>query len=223
MANGLVNRYKDAGVSPPDLVYTDGDCCGARGIKALFPEWSDICVRLDIWHFMRRLAIGVTTEAHPLYATFMGRISNCIFEWSAEDFQKLKSAKARALGLDEDHPMILKSITKREMALHCRRKTRGAEKTSVLLFQLLHTFCGDQGIDTLGVPLLDADKTWEMWKSQEHHASCIVFSSMRRETTTSLLSKNKHAFKKYLNSFEEGKNARERVKKATSSSSQNKI
>ena len=173
MAKDLVNRYKNASVSPPDLVYTDRDCCGARGIKGLFPEWNDICVRLDIWHFMRRLAIGVTTESHPLYATFMGRMSKCIFEWSTEDFDSLKTAKARELGLDEDHPMVMKAITKKEMALHCRRKIRGAEKTSVLLFQLLGTFCGDQGRETLGVPLLDAEKTWEMWKSQECHVECI--------------------------------------------------
>ena len=155
MAKGLVDRYKNAGVSPPDVVYTDRDCCGARGIKGLFPEWNDICVRLDIWHFMRRLAIGVTTESHPLYATFMGRMSKCIFEWSTEDFNNLKIAKARELGLDEDYPTVMKAISKKEMALHCRRKTRGAEETSVL-FQLLETFCGDQGVDTLGVPLLDA-------------------------------------------------------------------
>jgi hypothetical protein len=48
--------------------------------------------------------------------------------------------------------------------------TRGAEKTSVLLFQLLETFCGDQGRDTLGVPLLDTEK---MWESQQRHVECI--------------------------------------------------
>ena len=128
----------------------------------MFPEWNDICVRLDIWHFMRRLGIGVTTESHPLYATFVGIMSKCIFEWSTEDFDNLKTAKARELGLDEDHQMVMKAITNKE-----------AEKTSMLLLQLLETFCGDQGLDTLGVPLLDAEKTREMWKSQECHVECI--------------------------------------------------
>ena len=154
-------------------MYTDRDCCGARGIKALFPDWDVICIRLDIWHFMRRLAIGVTTESHPLYATFMGRMSKYIFEWSTEDFQLLKHAKAMELGLEEDHPLVIKSINKKEMALHCRRKTRGVEETKVLLLQLLETFCGDQGRDTLGVPLLDTEKTWEMWESQQRHVECI--------------------------------------------------
>ena len=173
MTTALVDRYKNAGVNPPDLIYTDRDCCGARGIKALFPNWDVTYVRLDIWHFMRRIASTCTTESHPLYATFMGRLSQCIFEWSMEDVEQLKRAKATELGLDEDHPLVFKSITKKELALHCRRRTRGTEKTRTLLLKLLETFSGDQGKDTLGVPLLDSDKVWEMWQSQERHVECI--------------------------------------------------
>ncbi len=173
MTTALVDRYKNAGVPPPDLIYTDRDCCGARDINALFPDWDVICVRLDIWHFMRRLAIGVTTASHPLYATFMGRMSKCIFEWATDDFHLLKHAKAMELGLEDDQPLVVKSITKKEMALHCRRKTRGAEETCVLLHKLLDTFCGEQGNDTLGVPLLDSEKTMEMWQVQQKHVECI--------------------------------------------------
>ena len=61
---------------------------------------------------MRRLAIGVTTESHPLYAPFMGRMSKCIFEWST-GFNNLSTAKARELGLDEDHPTVMKAIAVR--------------------------------------------------------------------------------------------------------------
>jgi hypothetical protein len=173
MTTALVDRYKKAGVSPPELVYTDRDCCGPRGIKALFPGWDAICVRLDIWHFMRRIASACTTESHPLYATFMGRLSQCIFEWSVEDLAKLKMAKALELGLEDDHPLVLKSISKKELSLHCRRQTRGTEKTATLLLHLLKTFNGEQGRDTLGVLLLDSEKVWEIWKSQECHVSCI--------------------------------------------------
>ena len=81
--------------------------------------------------------------------------------------QQPEDCKSKELGL------VMKAIANNEMAFHCRRKTRQAEKTSVLLFQLLETFCGDQGLDTLGVPLLDAEKTWEIWKSQECHVECI--------------------------------------------------
>lgn len=173
MAAGLVGRYEKAGVSPPELIYTDRDCCGGGGIKAMFPEWSDICVRLDIWHFMRRIASACTTESHPLYATFMGRLSQCIFEWSAEDLENLRIATSKDLGVEKDHPLVFQAISKKSLARHCRRRTRGVEKTATLLLELIHVFSGDQGKDTLGVPLLDSDKIWEIWQSQEHHIACL--------------------------------------------------
>ena len=80
MAEGLIKRYKDGGVTPPILLYTDRDCCGGGNIGVkLFPEWSQTQIRLDIWHFMRRLASCCTTEAHLLYPTFMDRLPRCIF------------------------------------------------------------------------------------------------------------------------------------------------
>ncbi|CAB3985034.1 Hypothetical predicted protein [Paramuricea clavata] len=57
-------------------------------------------------------------------------------------------AKALELGLEEDHPLVLKSISKKELSLHCRRQTRGTEKTATLLLHLLKTFDGEQGRDT---------------------------------------------------------------------------
>jgi hypothetical protein len=53
------------------------------------------------------------------------------------------------------------------LALHCRRKTCGTVETTELLHSLLVTFSGHQGCDTLGVPLLDSDQTWETWNSQK--------------------------------------------------------
>ena len=50
-------------------------------------------VRLDIWHFMRRLARGCSTESHPLYGVFMAKLSSCIFEWDSEDYERLLEAK----------------------------------------------------------------------------------------------------------------------------------
>eukprot|EP00057_Strongylocentrotus_purpuratus_P007491 XP_011661965.1 PREDICTED: uncharacterized protein LOC105437258 [Strongylocentrotus purpuratus] len=37
-------------------------------------------VRLDIFHFMRRLVAGLTTEHHPLSGTFLSKLSSCVFE-----------------------------------------------------------------------------------------------------------------------------------------------
>ena len=93
MVAGLVRRYQLAGVPHPEIIYTDHGCCGSGGMKEMFSEWGDVCVRLDIWHFMRCIASGCTTESHPLYGTFIGRLSQCIFEWSSEDLDQLRRAK----------------------------------------------------------------------------------------------------------------------------------
>lgn len=177
MASGIVCRYELANIPPPGLLYTDRDCCGERNIGSLFAAWEPVCIRLDAWHFMRRLAAGCTTESHPLYGTFMARLSQCIFEWSSEDLTLLKRAKAGELAnsgvpspSDED---IIKSLTKKELSRHVRRKTRGVQVTTMLISNLLEAFSGPQGNDTLGVPLLDSDRIWRIWESQQRHISCL--------------------------------------------------
>ena len=177
MAAGIVRRYQLAGVPPPDIMYADRDCCGETKVKAMFAAWPDLIIRLDTWHFMRRLAVGCTTDSHPLYAKFMGQLSQCIFEWSEEDLANLKKAKrAELLALHIPNPSdadIVRHITKRELALHCRRKTHGVELPVALITQLLQTFSGDQGLDTLGVPLLDWERTRNILDSQKRHVNCI--------------------------------------------------
>ena len=180
MAEGLMRRYSDAREAPPKVLYVDRDCCegGAVRMKDLFSTWSELIISLDIWHFMRRIATGCTTESHPLYAVFLGRLSQCLFEWSKEDLELLKRAKRCELkksGVtadprDED---VIRNITKKELATHCRRKTRGVQETTTLIHDLLETFQGDQGRDTLGVPLLDGDRIWDIWEAQKKHIKCI--------------------------------------------------
>jgi len=46
MARGLVNRYKDAGVPPPSVLYVDRDCCSRVVMESLFREWPDVAVQL---------------------------------------------------------------------------------------------------------------------------------------------------------------------------------
>ena len=43
---------------------------------------------------------------------------------------------------------IIHSITKKELATDCCRKTRGVEETTSLIQDILETFSGDQGCDT---------------------------------------------------------------------------
>lgn len=80
MTSGLVRRYKNAGVDPPRVLYVDRDCC-SKAVPKMFHPWKNLIVRLDIWHFMRRLARAVKTESHQLYGVFMSKLSACIFEW----------------------------------------------------------------------------------------------------------------------------------------------
>ena len=104
-------RYESAGQTPPHLLYTDRDCCSQRSetlfsvsmvlfyphlplsLQTLFYKWINIQVRLDIWHFMRRLARGCSSESHPLYGTLMAKLSSCIFEWDSQDYERLLTAK----------------------------------------------------------------------------------------------------------------------------------
>ena len=77
MAAGLMKRYLDAGVPPPKVLYVDRDCCGGGAVKTkdLVSQWSEIVIALDIWHFMRCIAVSCPTESHPMYAIFLGRLS----------------------------------------------------------------------------------------------------------------------------------------------------
>ena len=81
-------------------------------------------MRLDVWHFMRRLAKGCTTESHPLYGTFMARLSACVYEWDEEDYRRLMSAKRKELILagvpNPSQGTTANAISKEELARHCR-------------------------------------------------------------------------------------------------------
>ena len=100
--------------------------------RGLFPDWDNILIRLDIYHFMRQIATGCCTESHQLHQIFMARLSQCIFQWDSGDLERLKLAKKRELesqGIKEPEDRVLISrITSRELALHCHRTTRSAEE-----------------------------------------------------------------------------------------------
>ncbi|XP_019633279.1 PREDICTED: uncharacterized protein LOC109476717 [Branchiostoma belcheri] len=177
MASGLMKRYRDAGQDPPVLLYTDRDCCAVSGpsrFQLLFSEWEGLEVRLDIWHYMRRIAVGCTSEAHPLYGTFMTQLSSCIFEWSQDDYAKLlhaKEAELIASGIpNPPEGAVKKAITKDELAKHCRRRTRGTESTIEAIEELILSF--STATDTIGVPLFRPEMT-DIWTQQKQHVKCI--------------------------------------------------
>ncbi|CAL8301230.1 unnamed protein product [Gadus morhua 'NCC'] len=163
MVSGLIRRYSEAGVAPPILLYVDCGCCKETGgeskLQARFGGWPDLVIRLDIWHFLRRLAAGCTTDAHALYPIFMATLSVCLFEWDPEDVALLRHAKREELrregvpGISE--ALVDSRLTKAQLALYCRRRTRGEEATIRQVEALLQELMGDKGRDLLGVPLLD--------------------------------------------------------------------
>ena len=175
MANGLVARYQAAGVPPPQLLYVNRDCCSTK--SHLFTDWPAMQVRLDILHFMRRFSAGCLTDSHQLYPFFLRQLSGCIFSWSAEDVDLLKRVRrARLVNEGIKNPseeVVSNSIGKKTLARHCRRTTRGVEETTRLIKALLTNLDGEQGKDTLGVPLFDSTRIWEIWASQEKHIACI--------------------------------------------------
>ncbi|KAL3065983.1 hypothetical protein OYC64_016008 [Pagothenia borchgrevinki] len=181
MVAGLMRRYRLAEVPTPQLIYVDRDCCNRDGVSktaALFQEWGQLVVRLDIWHLMRRFAAGVTTESHELYPAFMRQLSLCIFEVDPGDARRLTEAKRSQL--EGKHGMVgltdaevIQKITREEWRLHCRRRTRGAEETALLIQDLLQTFGGTAGRDNLDIPLLDPLCIQDIWSTQRPHLSCI--------------------------------------------------
>lgn len=177
MVAGIIDRYSRAGQPPPVLLYVDRDCCGDSLLKRMFHAWPDMKVRLDIWHFMRRFSAGCSTDAHPLYGIFMARLSKCIFEWDQRDLRALREAKLAELEQqlipEPTTDDVMRRLSKRELALHCRRRTRGEAETTRLIGDLIEAFTGDQGLDTAGVPLFDKEKILNIWESQKKHVACI--------------------------------------------------
>ena len=171
MAAGLMRRYREAGKAPPKVLYVDRDCCAAAGkssVHRMFHEWRELVVRLDVWHLMRRFARGVTTDSHQLYGLFMARLSFAVFEWDGEDVARLKEAKRSSEGGRDAQEVRLSA---KELARHCRRRTRGAPETERLLREVLDAYW--EVTDSMGVPLIDGARMEEIWQTQRRHLGCI--------------------------------------------------
>lgn len=69
--------------------------------------------------------------------------------------ERLKEAK-KATGCEP---------TAKELARHCRHRTRGAQEIKELIEELL--------MDTMGIKLLDQQRMQEIWRTQQLHLECI--------------------------------------------------
>lgn len=114
---------------------------------------------------MRRFPSGCTTDKHPLYSIFMGKLSQCVFKWDEDDLQLLTTAK--------QEEMILQGVVNPSEKDVCKRVTRGTEETQTLISGLIQSLDGPKGCDTLGVPLFESERIAEVWRVQQQHVSCI--------------------------------------------------
>lgn len=64
-------------------------------------------------------------------------------------------------------------ISKKELAMHCKRRTRGVVETTRLIKDLIDTFASERGTDTMGIPLFDPGTMQQIWKEQQRHIACI--------------------------------------------------
>ena len=64
-------------------------------------------------------------------------------------------------------------ITKKKLALHFKRRTRGVEETTRLIKDLIDTFSSDKGRDAMGKPLLNKTSIQQIWEEQKQHISGI--------------------------------------------------
>lgn len=98
-----------------------------------------------------------------------------VFEWDVEDYQLLLEAKKGEMvsaGISSPSEAAVKNaVTKAGMARHCKRQTRGEEKTTELIEEMLLSF--SSATDALGVPLLK-EEMFNVWREQKKkHIKCI--------------------------------------------------
>ena len=132
-------------------------------------------MRLDAWHFMRRLALGVKSTIHPLYGTLIACLSACLFDWDAGDvalLERAKLAQLRADGMAEPAVGAARwTITRRELVRHCRPRTVGVQATVDKVQHMLLEMA--DATHVLGTPLLNAREMDVIWEEQRRHVVCL--------------------------------------------------
>lgn len=120
---------------------------------------------------------GCTTDKHQLYSVFMGKLSQCIFKWDESDLSLLKAAKRAEMIQqsiqDPSEDSVIRRLSTVELALHCKRVTRGTAETARLISCLLESLEGPSGCDSQGVPLFESEKMQQIWRTQSQHVPCI--------------------------------------------------
>jgi hypothetical protein len=104
----------------------------------------------------------------------MKKICAAIFEWEPTDVEALRKAKRNELlltGIKNPSPeTVNRAVKKTELARHCRRRTRGKEKTIQSIESVLLSL--RNSTDCLGVPLF-RDGAMDVWNVEKIHVECI--------------------------------------------------
>ena len=105
----------------------------------------------------------------------MASISRCIFEWDQSDLEVLYAAKSAELHENRirspSAKAVMNAVSKKELAKHCRRRTRGTDEMESQLTGLFNSLAS--ATDVLGVPLFRDEMLTEIWPEQRKHVPCI--------------------------------------------------
>ena len=115
-------------------------------MRLVFP-CSGMVPPLEMQRKTKYLAVHASLCHRPQHRTpslvwhIVWRLSNCIFEWDEGDVAKLRQTKKTELTKshcqESSASQISAAKTTTEMALHCRRTSRGVEVTKQMIQSLL--------------------------------------------------------------------------------------
>lgn len=120
---------------------------------------SEISIKLDLFHCMRRFSRECTSEHHPLYSTFCKFLSAAFCVVDQSDLQRLRQAYVFC-GIDPPHP------TKQHIREHCRNKIPGPAELVERVESVLQRFHSERDPD--GVPLFKPSML-KVWRIQRVH------------------------------------------------------
>ena len=100
---------------------------------------------------------------------FHGAAKKLCSSWDKQDLSSLVKSKrtelnAKHLFIKSDAG-IMKYRSRYELALQCRRHTRGVAEMTHLISKLIDTFSGERGRVTLGVPLINRTRMACIWEA----------------------------------------------------------
>ncbi|XP_015224562.1 PREDICTED: uncharacterized protein LOC107080871, partial [Cyprinodon variegatus] len=120
---------------------------------------SEISIKLDLFHCMRRFSRECTSEHHPLYSTFCKFLSAAFCVVDQADLQRLRQAYIFC-GIEPPNP------TKQHIRDHCRNKIPGPAELVERVESVLQRFYSERDPD--GVPLFKPSML-KVWRIQRVH------------------------------------------------------